>query len=115
MFTVWCLYLNAQYLRWHADSLHLSLFPVVIKTESTLAHRRQTAVTHTGYHRVCACTCACPFVAVVAIKQILTCQQMLHLAVCAFVPSFTHWSLQQKRGLPLLNQVISWITLGRRV
>lgn len=110
---MWCLYLNAQYLRWHADSLHLSLFPVVIKTESALAHHRQTAVTHTGYRSVCACTCL--FVAVAAVKRILTCQQMLHVAVCAFVPSLTHWSLQQKRGLPLLNQVISWTTLGRRV
>lgn len=38
--------------------------------------------------------------------------QMLHLAVCAFVPSLTHWSLQQRRGLPLMNQVISWTTLA---
>lgn len=42
-------------------------------------------------------------------------QQMLHVAVCAYVPSLTHSSLQQKQGLPLLNQIISWITLGRWV
>lgn len=40
-------------------------------------------------------------------------QQMLHVAVCAYVPSVTHSSLQQKQGLPLLNQIISWTTLGR--
>ncbi|GLD54870.1 GPI ethanolamine phosphate transferase 1 [Lates japonicus] len=38
--------------------------------------------------------------------------QMFHVAVCAYVPSLTHSSLQQKQGLPLLNQIISWITLG---
>lgn len=38
---------------------------------------------------------------------------MLHVAVCAYVPSLTHSSLQQKQGLPLLNQVISWTTLGQ--
>uniref|UniRef100_A0A4W6FTS2 GPI ethanolamine phosphate transferase 1 n=1 Tax=Lates calcarifer TaxID=8187 RepID=A0A4W6FTS2_LATCA len=37
---------------------------------------------------------------------------MFHVAVCAYVPSLTHSSLQQKQGLPLLNQIISWITLG---
>lgn len=37
---------------------------------------------------------------------------MLHVAVCAYVPSLTHSSLQQKQGLPLLNQIISWTTLG---
>uniref|UniRef100_A0A8D3DYB2 GPI ethanolamine phosphate transferase 1 n=1 Tax=Scophthalmus maximus TaxID=52904 RepID=A0A8D3DYB2_SCOMX len=39
-------------------------------------------------------------------------QFMLHVAVCAYVPSLTHSSLQQKQGLPLLNQIISWTTLG---
>uniref|UniRef100_A0A4W6FT50 GPI ethanolamine phosphate transferase 1 n=1 Tax=Lates calcarifer TaxID=8187 RepID=A0A4W6FT50_LATCA len=39
-------------------------------------------------------------------------QFMFHVAVCAYVPSLTHSSLQQKQGLPLLNQIISWITLG---
>ncbi|XP_078137131.1 GPI ethanolamine phosphate transferase 1 [Sander vitreus] len=38
--------------------------------------------------------------------------QMLHVAVCAYVPSLTHLSLQQKQGLPLLNQIISWTTLA---
>lgn len=38
--------------------------------------------------------------------------QMLHVAVCAYVPTLTHSSLQQKQGLPLLNQIISWLTLG---
>ena len=39
--------------------------------------------------------------------------QMLLVLLCAFVPSLTHSSLQQKQGLPLLNQIISWSTLGR--
>ncbi|XP_029505038.1 GPI ethanolamine phosphate transferase 1 [Oncorhynchus nerka] len=38
--------------------------------------------------------------------------QMLHVAVCAYVPTSTHSSLQLKQGLPLLNQMISWTTLG---
>uniref|UniRef100_A0A8C8GJ45 GPI ethanolamine phosphate transferase 1 n=1 Tax=Oncorhynchus tshawytscha TaxID=74940 RepID=A0A8C8GJ45_ONCTS len=37
---------------------------------------------------------------------------MLHVAVCAYVPTSTHSSLQLKQGLPLLNQMISWTTLG---
>ncbi|CAN9506152.1 unnamed protein product [Ophioblennius macclurei] len=41
--------------------------------------------------------------------------QMLHVAVCAFVPTLTHASLQQKQGLPLLNQVISWSTLASSI
>uniref|UniRef100_A0A8C5DHU8 GPI ethanolamine phosphate transferase 1 n=1 Tax=Gouania willdenowi TaxID=441366 RepID=A0A8C5DHU8_GOUWI len=40
-------------------------------------------------------------------------QFMLHVAVCAYVPSLTHSSLLQKQGLPLMNQIISWSTLGR--
>ncbi|KAM7370024.1 hypothetical protein PAMP_011310 [Pampus punctatissimus] len=38
--------------------------------------------------------------------------QMLHVAVCAYISYLTHSSLQQKQGLPLLNQIISWITLA---
>uniref|UniRef100_A0A8C7QIY3 GPI ethanolamine phosphate transferase 1 n=1 Tax=Oncorhynchus mykiss TaxID=8022 RepID=A0A8C7QIY3_ONCMY len=38
--------------------------------------------------------------------------KMLHVAVCAYVPTSTHSSLQLKQGLPLLNQMISWTTLG---
>lgn len=43
-------------------------------------------------------------------QQFIT--QMLHVFVCAYVPSLTHSSLQQKQGLPLLNQIISWTTLA---
>uniref|UniRef100_A0A6Q2Y828 GPI ethanolamine phosphate transferase 1 n=1 Tax=Esox lucius TaxID=8010 RepID=A0A6Q2Y828_ESOLU len=32
--------------------------------------------------------------------------------LCAYVPTSTHSSLQLKQGLPLSNQIISWITLG---
>ncbi|XP_054622123.1 GPI ethanolamine phosphate transferase 1 isoform X1 [Dunckerocampus dactyliophorus] len=41
--------------------------------------------------------------------------QMLHVAVCAYVPSLTHSSLQQKQGLPLLNQMISWATFASSI
>uniref|UniRef100_A0A671TXG1 GPI ethanolamine phosphate transferase 1 n=1 Tax=Sparus aurata TaxID=8175 RepID=A0A671TXG1_SPAAU len=50
------------------------------------------------------------FVAQVTTVHVLSC--MLHVAVCAYVPSLTHSSLQQKQGLPLLNQIISWTTLA---
>lgn len=43
---------------------------------------------------------------------LITPLQMIHVAVCSFVPWLTHSSLQQKQGLPLLNQIISWGTLG---
>lgn len=60
---------------------------------------------------VCVCVCDCdnPF-SETTFRPI---EQMLHVAVCAYVPLLTHSSLQQKQGLPLLNQVISWTTLGR--
>uniref|UniRef100_A0A667Z6Q4 GPI ethanolamine phosphate transferase 1 n=1 Tax=Myripristis murdjan TaxID=586833 RepID=A0A667Z6Q4_9TELE len=32
--------------------------------------------------------------------------------LCAYVPNLTHSSLQQKQGLPLFSQIISWTTLG---
>uniref|UniRef100_A0A8C6MIT4 GPI ethanolamine phosphate transferase 1 n=1 Tax=Nothobranchius furzeri TaxID=105023 RepID=A0A8C6MIT4_NOTFU len=41
--------------------------------------------------------------------------QMLLVAVCSFVPLLTHSSLLQKRGLPLLNQIISWSTLASSI
>ncbi|KAF5897496.1 GPI ethanolamine phosphate transferase 1, partial [Clarias magur] len=37
--------------------------------------------------------------------------QMLQVALCSYVLSSTHSSLQLKRGLPLFNQLISWSTL----
>ncbi|MEQ2227040.1 hypothetical protein ILYODFUR_033580 [Ilyodon furcidens] len=41
--------------------------------------------------------------------------QMIHVAVCSYVPLFTHYSLKQKQGLPLLNQIISWTTLASSI
>ncbi|XP_057680088.1 GPI ethanolamine phosphate transferase 1 isoform X2 [Corythoichthys intestinalis] len=41
--------------------------------------------------------------------------QLLHVAICACVPFLTHSSLQQKRGLPLHNQIISWVTLASSI
>ncbi|KAK3515446.1 hypothetical protein QTP70_021410 [Hemibagrus guttatus] len=37
--------------------------------------------------------------------------QMLQMALCTYVLSSTHSSLQLKQGLPLFNQFISWTTL----
>ncbi|MEQ2272278.1 hypothetical protein XENORESO_017953, partial [Xenotaenia resolanae] len=41
--------------------------------------------------------------------------QMIHVAVCSYVPLLTHYSLKQKQGLPLLNQIISWTTLASSI
>ncbi|XP_077592009.1 GPI ethanolamine phosphate transferase 1 isoform X1 [Stigmatopora nigra] len=41
--------------------------------------------------------------------------QLLHVAICAFVPFLTHSSLQQKQGLPLHNQILSWVTLASSI
>uniref|UniRef100_A0A672IJB5 GPI ethanolamine phosphate transferase 1 n=1 Tax=Salarias fasciatus TaxID=181472 RepID=A0A672IJB5_SALFA len=49
------------------------------------------------------------------VSQVTPLHVMLHVAVCACVPSLTHASLQQKQGLPLLNQVISWSTLASSI
>ncbi|KAG5268150.1 hypothetical protein AALO_G00208790 [Alosa alosa] len=37
--------------------------------------------------------------------------QMVHVVLCAYVLTSTHSSLQQKQGLPLFNQLVSWTTL----
>lgn len=105
----------AQYRRRPAHSFHFRLLPLVITAEDATALQRQTAVFLSGkralYHvnvllSVCHCCCK---------KKCWNYkhQQMLLVAVCACVPTLTHSSLQQKRGLPLLNQIISWSTLGR--
>uniref|UniRef100_A0AAY4ABA4 GPI ethanolamine phosphate transferase 1 n=1 Tax=Denticeps clupeoides TaxID=299321 RepID=A0AAY4ABA4_9TELE len=43
--------------------------------------------------------------------QIFFCQVMATVALCAYVLTSTHSSLQRKEGLPLVNQIISWSTL----
>uniref|UniRef100_A0A3B3ZVM6 GPI ethanolamine phosphate transferase 1 n=1 Tax=Periophthalmus magnuspinnatus TaxID=409849 RepID=A0A3B3ZVM6_9GOBI len=58
----------------------------------------------------CLCLAVFPLLPVVGREPNL--HLMIHVAVCAFVPSLTHSSLQQKRGLPLLSQIISWTTLS---
>uniref|UniRef100_A0A4W4F7W7 GPI ethanolamine phosphate transferase 1 n=1 Tax=Electrophorus electricus TaxID=8005 RepID=A0A4W4F7W7_ELEEL len=40
------------------------------------------------------------------------CPQVLQVALCTYVLASTHSSLQQKRGLPLFNQLVSWATLA---
>ncbi|TRY69909.1 hypothetical protein DNTS_015365 [Danionella cerebrum] len=37
--------------------------------------------------------------------------QMMQVALCAYTLTHTHSSLQLKQGLPLFNQLLSWITL----
>uniref|UniRef100_A0A8C9RRL9 GPI ethanolamine phosphate transferase 1 n=1 Tax=Scleropages formosus TaxID=113540 RepID=A0A8C9RRL9_SCLFO len=44
-------------------------------------------------------------------RQLCACQ-MVHVALCAYVVSSTHSSLSQKQGLPLFNQLVSWMTLA---
>uniref|UniRef100_A0A8C9XQT0 GPI ethanolamine phosphate transferase 1 n=1 Tax=Sander lucioperca TaxID=283035 RepID=A0A8C9XQT0_SANLU len=58
----------------------------------------------------CLCLAAFPLMPVVGREPNI--HLMLHVAVCAYMPSLTHLSLQQKQGLPLLNQIISWTTLA---
>uniref|UniRef100_A0A669DAR2 GPI ethanolamine phosphate transferase 1 n=1 Tax=Oreochromis niloticus TaxID=8128 RepID=A0A669DAR2_ORENI len=61
----------------------------------------------------CLCLAAFPLMPVVGREPNI--HLMLLVAVCAYVPSLTHSSLQQKRGLPLLNQIISWSTLASSI
>uniref|UniRef100_A0A3Q0QZ86 GPI ethanolamine phosphate transferase 1 n=1 Tax=Amphilophus citrinellus TaxID=61819 RepID=A0A3Q0QZ86_AMPCI len=58
----------------------------------------------------CLCLALFPLMPVVGREPNI--HLMLHVAVCAYMPSLTHSSLQQKQGLPLLNQIISWSTLA---
>uniref|UniRef100_A0A8P4GQR0 GPI ethanolamine phosphate transferase 1 n=1 Tax=Dicentrarchus labrax TaxID=13489 RepID=A0A8P4GQR0_DICLA len=63
----------------------------------------------------CLCLAAFPLMPVVGREPIIHLKvyhTMIHVAVCAYVPYLTHSSLQQKQGLPLLNQIISWTTLA---
>ncbi|KAL2085921.1 hypothetical protein ACEWY4_019241 [Coilia grayii] len=43
-------------------------------------------------------------------RQLFICQ-IVHVGLCAYVLTSTHASLQQKQGLPLFNQLVSWTTL----
>uniref|UniRef100_A0AAX7THG6 GPI ethanolamine phosphate transferase 1 n=1 Tax=Astatotilapia calliptera TaxID=8154 RepID=A0AAX7THG6_ASTCA len=61
----------------------------------------------------CLCLAAFPLMPVVGREPNI--HLMLLVAVCAYVPSLTHSSLQQKQGLPLLNQIISWSTLASSI
>jgi len=40
---------------------------------------------------------------------------MFSIALSTYVVSSTHDSLKNKEGLPVLNQLISWITLGKNI
>jgi len=37
---------------------------------------------------------------------------MVQVVLCAYTVTSTHSSLQVKQGLPLFNQLVSWLTLG---
>uniref|UniRef100_A0A8C2IUI2 GPI ethanolamine phosphate transferase 1 n=1 Tax=Cyprinus carpio TaxID=7962 RepID=A0A8C2IUI2_CYPCA len=39
------------------------------------------------------------------------CFQMMQVVLCAYILTSTHSSLQLKQGLPLFNQLVSWLTL----
>ncbi|XP_016313551.1 GPI ethanolamine phosphate transferase 1-like [Sinocyclocheilus anshuiensis] len=43
-------------------------------------------------------------------RQLFICQ-MMQVVLCAYTLTSTHSSLQLKQGLPLLNQLVSWLTL----
>lgn len=91
----------------------VSMLPLVITAEKLTATWWQKAVNYAGNFITNICDLWYWFI--FFLFKTITCktQQMLHVAVCAYVPSLTHSSLQQKQGLPLLNQIISWSTLGR--
>uniref|UniRef100_A0A9R1SSN4 GPI ethanolamine phosphate transferase 1 n=2 Tax=Cyprinus carpio TaxID=7962 RepID=A0A9R1SSN4_CYPCA len=43
-------------------------------------------------------------------RQLFICQ-MMQVVLCAYILTSTHSSLQLKQGLPLFNQLVSWLTL----
>ncbi|KPP77530.1 GPI ethanolamine phosphate transferase 1-like [Scleropages formosus] len=59
---------------------------------------------------VCLLLAAFPMMPVVGREPSVT--LMVHVALCAYVVSSTHSSLSQKQGLPLFNQLVSWMTLA---
>uniref|UniRef100_A0A6Q2WQ20 GPI ethanolamine phosphate transferase 1 n=1 Tax=Esox lucius TaxID=8010 RepID=A0A6Q2WQ20_ESOLU len=61
---------------------------------------------------VVGCLCLASFPMMPVVGREPNVHMMFHVAVCAYVPTSTHSSLQLKQGLPLSNQIISWITLG---
>uniref|UniRef100_A0A671TXE2 GPI ethanolamine phosphate transferase 1 n=1 Tax=Sparus aurata TaxID=8175 RepID=A0A671TXE2_SPAAU len=81
----------------------LSLWPFL----SGLYGKSKVTPSQMSWFLGCLCLAAFPLMPVVVLPLF-----MLHVAVCAYVPSLTHSSLQQKQGLPLLNQIISWTTLA---
>uniref|UniRef100_A0AAQ5XPZ4 GPI ethanolamine phosphate transferase 1 n=1 Tax=Amphiprion ocellaris TaxID=80972 RepID=A0AAQ5XPZ4_AMPOC len=83
----------------------LSLWPLL----SGLYHKAKVTFRSLSWFLGCLCLAGFPLMPVVGREPNLS--LMLHVAVCAYVPSLTHSSLQQKQGLPLLNQIISWSTL----
>lgn len=44
-------------------------------------------------------------------RQLFICQ-IMQVMLCAYILTSTHSSLQLKQGLPLFNQLVSWITLA---
>lgn len=102
--------LFAQCMCRSAHALHISLLSVVLVAEDAAAPRWQAAVFLSGNSHTSWFVCD-----VLLLKTTERCRlgQMIHVAVCAYVPFLTHSSLQQKRGLPLLSQIVSWTTLGR--
>uniref|UniRef100_A0A8C6MH74 GPI ethanolamine phosphate transferase 1 n=1 Tax=Nothobranchius furzeri TaxID=105023 RepID=A0A8C6MH74_NOTFU len=97
----------------------LSLWPLL----TGLFSKAKVTFRSLSWFVACLCLAFFPLMPVVGreanlhLKQLPTClpQQMLLVAVCSFVPLLTHSSLLQKRGLPLLNQIISWSTLASSI
>uniref|UniRef100_A0A8C5FFS8 GPI ethanolamine phosphate transferase 1 n=1 Tax=Gadus morhua TaxID=8049 RepID=A0A8C5FFS8_GADMO len=82
----------------------LSLWPILTGIYSQAKFR---AVSWT-----LGCVCLSTFPLMPVVGREANVHFMLHVAVCAYVPTLTHSSLEQKQGLPLINQVISWTTLA---
>uniref|UniRef100_A0A665X0L2 GPI ethanolamine phosphate transferase 1 n=1 Tax=Echeneis naucrates TaxID=173247 RepID=A0A665X0L2_ECHNA len=98
-------------LSWFFSCLFLALFPLmpVVGREPNMH-----LVACAGLLTLFTSVCYLWFLNFLKIISLILCQnqQMLHVAMCAYVPSLTHSSLQQKQGLPLFNQIISWATLA---
>uniref|UniRef100_A0A665X127 GPI ethanolamine phosphate transferase 1 n=1 Tax=Echeneis naucrates TaxID=173247 RepID=A0A665X127_ECHNA len=98
-------------LSWFFSCLFLALFPLMpVVGRDDICFLSACAGLLTLFTSVCYLW----FLNFLKIISLILCQnqQMLHVAMCAYVPSLTHSSLQQKQGLPLFNQIISWATLA---
>ncbi|XP_037549761.1 GPI ethanolamine phosphate transferase 1 [Nematolebias whitei] len=112
------LFHKAKYrsLSWFAACLCLALFPLmpVVGRDPNL-HLLACAGLLTLFTSACYLWSSCQRTPLRPGDRRHFFSQMIHVAVCAYVPFLTHSSLQQKRGLPLLSQFVSWTTLATSI